>query len=168
MSLLPTVHDLRSQAALLCQRPYGVIVIEDGYLQGIQLRPWPKIIAASDVWGLGGWLSGLTSGNYCRLYYNQPCRHRRFLALKYIISGYGATFRTFRSALIILDEIARLKRTDAIVAEVRNLRISDRLLARWGWESHMPTSRRRHFIKRFYGSYPDPQAAWALMSGPRP
>jgi len=102
------------------------------------------------------------------LYYNQPCRHRRFLALKYIISGYGATFRTFRSALIILDEIARLKRTDAIVAEVRNLRISDRLLARWGWESHMPTSRRRHFIKRFYGSYPDPQAAWALMSGPRP
>ena len=63
--------------------------------------------------------------------------------------------------LVILDEIARLKGTDAIVAEVRNLRISERLLRRWGWESHMPTSRRRHYIKRFYGTYPDPQAAWA-------
>ncbi len=101
-------------------------------------------------------------GDYCWLYYNQPCRHRRFLALKYIVSSRAATFRTVRSSLAILDEIARLKSTDAIVAEVRNLRISDRLLRRWGWESHVPTSRRRHFIKRFYGTYPDPQTAWSL------
>jgi hypothetical protein len=65
--------------------------------------------------------------------------------------------------LIVLDEIARLKGSDAIVAEVRNLRISNRLLHRWGWESHLPTSRRRHYIKRFYGSYPDPHAAWELV-----
>ena len=79
------------------------------------------------------------------------------------MSSRAATFRTVRSSLVILDEIARLKSTDAIVAEVRNLRISDRLLRRWGWESHVPTSRRRHFIKRFYGTYPDPQTAWSLM-----
>jgi hypothetical protein len=56
---------------------------------------------------------------------------------------------------LVLDEIARIKQTDAIVCDVRNARISDRLLRRWGWESHVPQSRRRHFIKRFYGEYPD-------------
>ena len=56
-------------------------------------------------------------------------------------------------ALLVLDEIAKLKRTDAIVCEVSNWRISDRLLTRWGWESHLGESRRRHFIKRFYGDY---------------
>lgn len=78
------------------------------------------------------------------------------------MSSRYASFKTFRSSLIVLDEIARIKRIDAIVCEVRNLRISDRLLARWGWESHVPQSRRRHFIKRFYGTYPPPDAAWAL------
>ena len=55
----------------------------------------------------------------------------------------------------MLDEIARIKGTDAIVAELSNLRISDRLARRWGWEPHVPSSRRRHYIKRFYGSYPE-------------
>ena len=163
MALFQTVHDLRTQAEILCRRSYGVIVIEDGCLHAIHLRPWPRIIAVSDLWGIEHLFDRRTTGDYCRLYYNQPCRHRRFLALKYIVSSHGATFRTVRSSLVILDEIARLKGTDAIVAEVRNLRISERLLQRWGWESHVPTSRRRHYIKRFYGSYPDPHAAWALM-----
>ena len=163
MALFQTVHDLRTQAELLCQRSYGVIVIEAGYLDAVHLRPWPKIVAASDLWGIGYRCDRRMTGDYCWLYYNQPCRHRRFLALKYIVSSHGATFHTVRSSLVILDEIARLKSTDAIVAEVRNLRISERLLRRWGWESHVPTSRRRHYIKRFYGTYPDPHAAWSLV-----
>ena len=162
MGWFHTVHDLRTESELLRRHSYGVIVIEEGYLHAVHLRPWPKVIAASDPWGMG-YPRARSSGDCCRLYYNQPCRHRRFLALKYIVSSHGATFRTFHSALVVLDEIARLKSTDAIVAEVRNLRISDRLARRWGWERHVPTSRRRHYIKRFYGTYPAPQAAWALM-----
>lgn len=160
MPLFTTVRDLRAAADVLRRRPYGVIVIRDGKLHAIHLRPWPKLFAPSDLWPVGVGLERRVPGDHCWLYYNQPWRHPRFLALKYVVSSHGATFRTFHNALVILDEIARLKGTDAMVAEVRNLRISDRLLKRWGWEPHVPTSRRRHFIKRFYGSYPDPQAAW--------
>jgi hypothetical protein len=53
-----------------------------------------------------------------------------------------------------LDEIARIKGIDALVCEAWNLRLSDRLLRRCGWERHVLHSRRRHFIKRFYGRYP--------------
>ena len=35
-------------------------------------------------------------------------------------------------------------------------RISSRLAERWGWQRHKPSRWRRHFIKRFYGSYPAP------------
>jgi hypothetical protein len=88
------------------------------------------------------------------LYYNQPRRFPNFLALRYIVSTPRTSFRTSRRALATLDEIARIKRTDAIVCEAWNRRISDRLLHREGWERHLHHSRRRHYIKRFYGSYP--------------
>lgn len=161
MALWETVFDLRAQADTLRRRPYGVIVMEGGYLQEIRLRPWPTWLSSGGLWGSSGFAQR-AAGDRCWLYYNQPCRHRRFLALKFIVTSRGASFATFRNALIALDEIARIKGTDAIVAEIRNPRISDRLLRRWGWESHLPSSRRRHFIKRFYGQYPDPGPAWAL------
>ena len=118
---------------------------------------------AGQLVGAGRGFDRRATGDRCWLYYNQPYWHRRFLALKFVVSSREATFGTFRSTLIVLDEIARIKHTDAILAEVRNLRISDRLLRRWGWESHLSASRRRHFIKRFYGNYPAPHRAWSLM-----
>lgn len=56
--------------------------------------------------------------------------------------------------LAALDEIARIKQTDALLADVLNFRISPRMLARYGWASHKPSRWHRHYIKRFYGSYP--------------
>ncbi len=162
MPLFESVRDLQQDAEVLRRRAYGVIFVEDERLHEIRLRPWPKIISVAEmsVWGRG--FHQRATGNRCWLYYNQPRGHRNFLALKYIVSSRHATFRTFRSSLIVLDEIARIKGTDAIVCEVSNLRISERLLKRWGWQSHVPHSRRRHFIKRFYGTYPAPDEAWAL------
>jgi hypothetical protein len=168
MALFETVHNLRSRAALLQRRPYGVIVVESGRLQAIHLRPWPKVFAAPDLLGSARGFSRRATGDRCWLYYNQPCRHRRFLALKFVVSSREATFSTLRSTLVVLDEIARIKGTDAILAEVRNVRISERFLRRWGWESHLPTSGRRHYIKRFYGTYPDPHLAWSLMATDAP
>ncbi len=163
MALFETIHDLRLQADVLRRRPYGVIVVENSRLRAVHLRPWPKVFSVPDMVGAGRARDQRTAGDRCWLYYNQPCRHRRFLALKFVVSSREATFGTFRNTLIVLDEIARIKSTDAILAEVRNPRISDRLLRRWGWESHLPASRRRHFIKRFYGNYPAPHQAWSLM-----
>ena len=42
-------------------------------------------------------------------------------------------------------------------------RISSRLAQRWGWEAHKPSRWRRHFIKRFYGSYPEPLKPGSLI-----
>jgi len=55
-----------------------------------------------------------------------------------------------------MDEIARIKGSDAVLSEAFNWRISSRLAERWGWVRHKPSRWRRHFIKRFYGSYPAP------------
>jgi hypothetical protein len=43
---------------------------------------------------------------------------------------------------------------DAIVCDAANLRISERLMKRFGYEPHKPQHWHRNFIRRFYGSYP--------------
>jgi hypothetical protein len=76
------------------------------------------------------------------------------LALKYLVSTRGASFATLRAALDALDQLAKLKRSDALLCDAANARLSDRLLHRFGWAPHKPQWRRRNFIKRFYGVYP--------------
>jgi hypothetical protein len=142
----------------LRQARYGAIDVRDGRLAAIHLRPWAKIISALEVSWWGSRRHATRPGNRCLLYYNQPRRHSSFLSLQYIVSDRDCTLATFRLALDVLDEVARIKRSDAIVCDAWNVRISDRLFARWGWEPHRPSRWHRHFIKRFYGSYPPRRA----------
>ncbi|MEX0586186.1 MAG: hypothetical protein WD176_06060 [Pirellulales bacterium] len=148
-----TVTDIVADAELLRRRRYGVIETVDGRLSRIALLPFPKLIAIPDVF-----LGGLSrhrrrAGDRCWLYYNQPRRFPNYLALRYIVSSRQGTLATFRAALAVLDEIARLKRTDAILCDVALSRVSDRLLARWGWAALAPRLLHRNYIKRFYGVY---------------
>jgi hypothetical protein len=133
---------------------YGVIEVADGRLAAIHLRPWPKIASSLEVEWRGRRWHASKPGDRCLVYYNQPRRFSNFLALKYIVSHRDCTLSTFHHALEVLDEVARVKQTDAILCDVWNDRISDRLLARWGWEPHKPQRWHRHYIKRFYGVYP--------------
>ena len=151
-----SIIDPAAATDVLRQRPYGMIEIADGALRRICLRPFPKLVSLPEISLWGRWVHRYRSGDRCRLYYNQPRRHRNFLALKYVVSNADTSFASFRLALRVLDEIARIKRTDALLCDASNLRISDRLLARWGWESHRPQRWRRNFIKRFYGAFPPP------------
>lgn len=151
--VLEYVTDVDRQADILLRRAYGVIDIRAGQLHQIVLRPLPKVISWPDLALFGAWQHQHRVGDRCLLYYNQPRRMPSFLALKYVVSYRGATLATFRGALSVLDEIARIKRTDAIVCDAANLRISDRLATRWGWEHHCPSRWHRNFIKRFYGNY---------------
>ena len=151
--LFQTVTNLQDGAEVLRARPYGVIEMAGGRLVGVHLRPWPKLVSVPEASLLGEALHRYRPGDRCLLYYNQPRSSRNFLALKYMLAGRGSTFATCGGALVVLDHIARIKQTDAIVCEVTNRRITDRMLARWGWQSHVPQSRRRHFIKRFYGQH---------------
>jgi hypothetical protein len=165
------ITDLRSQADRVRQSAHGVIEVVQGRLVRVRLRPYPKLASLPEVLVWGRLLHAYRRGDRCLLYYNQPRRCPGFLTLKYLVSNAGTSFATFRRAVAVLDQIAELKRSDAIVAEVANVRISERLLARWGWQRHLAGSRRRHYIKRFYGCYtaaPTAAAAGVLSNAPIP
>jgi hypothetical protein len=150
-----TLHDpFGSDRARLERGRFGVIETRDGRLHAIHLRPWPKLISALESEWLGGRYHEHRAGNRCLLYYNQPWRCPNFLALTFVISGRDCSLATFRRATEVLDDVARVKSTDALVCDAWNLRISERLMARWGWQPHKPQRWHRNYIKRFYGQYP--------------
>jgi hypothetical protein len=150
MPIFETVTDLVAGADLLRDRPYGVIEVVDGTFRQVRLRPFPKFVTPWDVVCHGQWYHRLWPGDRCVLYYNQPRSFRNFLALKYGVSKRDTTFATFSRAMSVLEEIARLKGTDALLCDASNWRLSDRLAARWGWEPHAPHRWHRNYIKRLY------------------
>lgn len=120
-----------------------------GQLRGVRLRPFPKMVSLLSTVCWGRMYHRFCPGDRCLLYYNQPRRFPQFIALRYVLSGRDTTLATFRGALAVLDEIARLKQVDALLCDAANARISDRLLARWGWQPHAPSRWHRNYIKRF-------------------
>ena len=144
--------DMDSGRETIVRRRYGVIHTVCGQLKAIHLRPWPTLFSLRDLWPVNDNYHARGPDDHCWLYYNQPRSMPNFLALKYIVSTRGTSYRTFRAALVVLERIAELKRTDAIVCDAANTRLSDRLLARLGWEPHKPQRWHRNYIRRFYGS----------------
>lgn len=154
--LFETVTDLGAQADVLRARRYGMIEVVDGRLRRVRLKPWPKIVSIPSVLLLGETWHSWLSGNRLWVWYNQPLGYSKFLAVRYVISSCDCTYATARAAARVLDEIARIKGSDALLCDVAFSRVSDRLLARWGWSPHKPQRFHRNYIKRFYGSYPAP------------
>ncbi len=151
--LFQTITDLKAGADILRRRRYGIIEVRDaGRSVAVHLRPWPKLVSIAGVI-LGQWYHDHVSGDRVRLYYNQPLRHSKFLALKFVVSAGNTSWATARRALEVLDEIAELKGSDAILCDAANYRLSPRLLAREGWVAHAPSRWHRNYIKRFYGDY---------------
>ena len=156
--LYETITDLNdfAQAEVVRRRRYGVIEIVDGRLARIVFRPFPKWVSLWESLYWGEWRHQRKPGDRCYLYFNQPAQCPNYLALKYAHSHRDTRLRSFFAALRVLDQIAEIKRTDAIVADAANLRISDRLLSRLGWEKHTNSRWHRNYIKRFYGEYGKP------------
>jgi len=161
-----TILDLDTGRERIRARRYGVIETADGRLRAVHLRPWPKLVAWPEIWPLlGPRYHAAGEPDRCLLYYNQPWRMPSFLALKYIVSTTGTSYATSRAALGVLDQIAEVKRIDAIVCDAANVRLTERLMARFGWQPHKPQRWHRNFIRRFYGSYPIPQGLCATARG---
>ncbi len=152
--LTTTIDDWHAGRERLLRGRYGVIETAGGQFVAIHLRPWPKLLSWPEIWPAGPAYHARGEADRCLLYYNQPRRCSNFLALKYVVSTPGTTYATVRAASSVLDRLAELKRTDAILCDAANTRLSDRLLRRLGWEPHKPQRWRRNFIKRFYGKYP--------------
>ncbi len=149
-----TVYELSAGIEVLKRRAYGVIEVVEGRLWRIRLRPFPKIASVPGILLFGAWRHAHCPGDRCLLYYNQPRRFPQFLVLKYVVSHKHTQYRTLRCALEVLDEIARIKQSDALLCDVANWRVTPAMMARWGWVPHCPSVWHRHCIKRFYGQYP--------------
>jgi hypothetical protein len=148
------IHDFDHERSRLTRARYGVIEIRNGKLDAIYLRPFPTIVSRFTVLLSGNSFHRSRAGDVCYLYYNQPIGYANFLALKYAVSSHECTMASINAALIVLDEIARLKQTDALLCDAANLRFSPRMLQRYGWEPHAPSRWHNHHIRRFYGVYP--------------
>lgn len=131
----------------------GVIMVESGELRAIRRRWWPRLVSGIEATWWAARRLKAAGRDECRLFWSAPRSAPGYLTLKYVWSGAGTRFGTFRTAVAALDQIAWLRRSEAIVCEVFNPRISNRLLVRWGWEQHLLLSGRRHWIKRFYGEW---------------
>jgi hypothetical protein len=164
---IETIGDLAAGCERIRARRYGVIESAGSELRAVHLRPWPKLLAAPELLPLGPKYHQRGEVDRCLLYYNQPRRMTNFLALKYIVTTFGTSFRTFRAALTALDAIAEIKQIDAIVCDAANMRLSDRVMARLGWEPHKPQRWHRNFIRRFYGVYPSQGSAEEMLAKPR-
>jgi hypothetical protein len=152
--LCETICDLELGREALRARRHGVIETVGGEFRAVHLRAWPKLVSLPELWPQGTRYHAGGEADRCLLYFNQPWRTPNFLALKYVVSTAGTSYRTTRAALTVLDAIAAIKRTDAIVCDAANMRLSERLMARFGWEPHKPQRWHRNYIRRFYGIYP--------------
>lgn len=151
---LHPVRDLAAGAELLARPGHGWVEVAEGRLVGIWLRPWPRRGSWLETRLWGAWLHQHRPGDRVRLYFNQFRSLPSYLSLAYARSNRETTLATLHRASAVMDEIARLRRSDALVADFVNARVSDRLLRRWGWEPLPATRWRRPWIKRFYGVYP--------------
>jgi hypothetical protein len=144
-----TVTRLAGSEALIRRGRYGVIQCASGAFERLRLRVLPTVVTIDEACWWGPLARRFDARDRCRLFYNQPLGHGRFLALKYAISGRACTLRTFQSALATLEAIAAIKQIDAIVCQVWNARLTPRVMGRFGWTQHTSDPRGRHFIKRF-------------------
>lgn len=155
---LRCVRTIAQSESLLARRRQGRIVVENGRLEGISGRWWPYQGTLLHAWYDQRFRN--FPRDRCELFYHAPFRSGAFLTLDYVRSGPKTTLSTFYAATLVLDEIARLKETGALVCQVTNDRIRDRLMKRWGWEAHCDHMAGRNFIKRFYDGYPDIPSIW--------
>ena len=152
MLRLDSVSDPRLHENKIRKWRCGRIVMQAGKLVEIQQRLLCGNVSVAEVWLQAKF--GRRDDDCCWLDYHQPLGMASFLTLDYIRTGTLASYQTFIGACQILDEIARIRSTAAIVAHVTNRNISDRLLERHGWERHMERWKGRHWIRRFYQGHP--------------
>ncbi len=153
--MMTKVTSVRESHELLAAKPYGLIEASGGELSFVQTRPFPKLISVAEATWIGGWFHNRVRRDRVQVFYNQPRNHSNFFVAKYAVSELGTSLATTRAAFRTFMEIARLKRADAVLCEVMNKRVTDRVMKYWGFVPHNPNARGRHYIRRFYGEYPD-------------
>ncbi len=125
---------------------YGELELFDGNLLRIYPRWWPRI--ASEWESFRDSTNRSLPTDFCRAYYAFPRRAPGFMSVLYARSGPNTQYKTLYRAVVVMDEIARLRGSDAIVCQTINLRASERLMNRWGYVRHALALGDNHYIKR--------------------
>lgn len=84
----------------------------------------------------------------CRVFYSFPIRTPGFMAINYFTSGEQTSYRTLILGVQVLEEIARSRKSIAIVCQAVSVRLSERLMHRWGFVRHALTLGENHYIRR--------------------
>ncbi len=152
MFRLDHTRDPRRDADKIRRWRSGRIVMKAGRLVEVQRRLTTGSVSVAQVWWQAKY--GRSDDDVCWIDYHQPFGMSQFLTLDYVRAGNRAGYQSFRGAAHVLDEIARLRGSLAIVAHVTNSQLTDRLLVRLGWQRHLDGWKGRHWIRRFYDGYP--------------
>lgn len=149
MWLWKSINNLAAARDTVARRRYAIIEVRGGLLHALHFRPFPKFASIAEAWLDSRVRSWRRADDHCWLYFNEPRSCPGFLTLAYLVSTSAASLKSIQTALAALDEVAKIKRSDAIVCDASNLRLSDRVMARYGFEKHALTLPGRNFIKRF-------------------
>ncbi len=152
--LYETVTDIEAQAEVVRRRRFGVIEALNGEFRSVVFRPWPTWVSIPEVLFLAPWVRRCRQRDRCLLYFDQPWRQPNYLAVKYLLTFGGTSYASVVAARQAVDEVARIKRSDALVCQVSNKRLNGRIMKRWGWEPLNDSPRCTLFVRRFYGEYP--------------
>lgn len=158
MTLWETFTSLEAAKDRLKSRRYCIIECFSGKISRIILRPHPCLVTWWHAKFWGPIVHRWKEGDRCWVYCDQPYSAPVYLALRYVQSTRGTTFATLRAAALAVDELANIKGVDAILCDACNLRISDRLLKRWGWTPHALSPWSRNHIKRLQ----QPSGSWTV------
>jgi hypothetical protein len=126
---------------------YGVVVVRNDRNVTVRRRLFPKMPSRIDVWVDARWRR--LPNNELQLYYNAPQRCPGFLVLAYARAGPKTSVATLRTGLLVLDEIAKIMRMQAIVCEATNPRLTSRVMDYFGYIRHAQHLKGYHYIKRF-------------------
>ena len=153
--LYETVTDIEREAEVVRRRRFGVIEAADGEFRRLVFRPWPKWISVPEVLLLAPWIHRGRGQDRCLLYFDQSLRQPNYLAVKYLLTYGGTSYASVVAARRAVDEVARVKRSDALVCQVSNKRLNVRIMKRWGWEPLNDSPHCTLYVRRFYGEYPE-------------
>ena len=125
---------------------YGVVEVHNDHAYQIQRRLLPKMPSIWEAWLDACWRR--LPDNEVRLYYNVPYRCDGFMVLAYARAGSKTSLASFRTGLSVLEEIAKLKRLQAIVCHATNPRLTERVMNYFGYNRHASHLKGYHYIKR--------------------
>ncbi len=126
--------------------PAGEILVGRGQLVHVRPRRWLRRGSRLEVWIDGRWPR--LPVDHCQLYFGRPLSAPQYQVLSYGRCGHGTRLRTVHVALRALERIARQQGLSGMLLEASTARLSESILARYGWQRHARSLRGRHYIKR--------------------